>query len=166
VKASDVSRLLAELRRGGLSSWTIHGVYILLGSILNHALTRSLINESPLKRLAKTERPSGKSKSSPRRLTGDECAALISATSPTYRPFIATALFTGMRQSELLGLRWQDIDLDGGYIPVCYQLSRSRPAKVVRLKSGAGERDVYLMNELASLLRSTSWPRGSRRTRM
>lgn len=29
------------------------------------------------------------------------------------------ALTTGMRLGELLGLRWQDIDLDGGYGAIC-----------------------------------------------
>jgi integrase len=41
--------------------------------------------------------------------------------SPDY-PAIATAIFTGMRQGELLGLRWQDIDLDRGVIHIRQQL--------------------------------------------
>jgi integrase len=28
------------------------------------------------------------------------------------RPLLVTAIFTGMRSSELRGLRWQDVDLD------------------------------------------------------
>ena len=37
-------------------------------------------------------------------------------------PIVATALFSGMRRNELLGLRWQDVDFDGGYIHVRNQL--------------------------------------------
>jgi integrase len=32
------------------------------------------------------------------------------------RPLIITAIFTGMRHSELRGLRWSDVDLDAGQI--------------------------------------------------
>ena len=41
--------------------------------------------------------------------------------SPDY-PAIAVAIFTGMRQGEILGLRWKDIDLDRGVIHVRQQL--------------------------------------------
>lgn len=36
------------------------------------------------------------------------------------------ALFSGMRQSEIIGLRWDDVDLDAGLITVCRQLQKSR----------------------------------------
>jgi len=33
-------------------------------------------------------------------------------------PLYVTALATGMRQGELLALRWRDVDLDGGFLAV------------------------------------------------
>ena len=41
----------------------------------------------------------------------------IASQSPYY-PVIYTALKTGMRQAELLGLRWRDVDLDLASISV------------------------------------------------
>lgn len=41
--------------------------------------------------------------------------------SPDY-PIIATAILTGMRRGEILGLRWQDIDFEKGLIHVRQQL--------------------------------------------
>lgn len=41
--------------------------------------------------------------------------------SPDY-PVIAAAIFTGMRQGELLGLKWKNVDLDAGIIHVREQL--------------------------------------------
>lgn len=41
--------------------------------------------------------------------------------SPDY-PLIITAIYTGMRQGEILGLRWQDVDLDAGILHVRQQL--------------------------------------------
>lgn len=36
------------------------------------------------------------------------------------------ALFSGMRQSEIMGLQWDDVDLDAGTITVCRQLQKLR----------------------------------------
>jgi integrase len=48
-----------------------------------------------------------------RTLTPSEVEVLFeSATDNYYYPVIYTAVSTGLRQAELLGLRWRDIDLD------------------------------------------------------
>ena len=47
----------------------------------------------------------------------------LDACSDSYRPLIATALYTGMRISQLLGLIWDDVELDRGEIHVRAQLS-------------------------------------------
>jgi integrase len=54
----------------------------------------------------------------------EEIARLLDACLPAYRALIATALYTGMRMSELLGLIWDDVDLAGGAVHVRAQLSR------------------------------------------
>ncbi|MFN8558093.1 MAG: site-specific integrase [Dehalococcoidia bacterium] len=41
-----------------------------------------------------------------------------------FETLIYLALATGMRQGELLGLRWQDVDLDGRRIVIRFQLQR------------------------------------------
>ncbi|MEE2927094.1 MAG: tyrosine-type recombinase/integrase [Chloroflexota bacterium] len=45
-------------------------------------------------------------------------AFLESVKVTEYYPMFYTALFTGVRRSELLALRWSDIDLDLGYISI------------------------------------------------
>jgi integrase len=70
---------------------------------------------------------------------------------------VAVAAGTGLRVSELLGLRWQDANLDDGLLHVRSQLSKAtgkKPARLVALKTGAGERDVYLVAELGDLLKA------------
>jgi integrase len=47
-----------------------------------------------------------------------ELKSLIENSSARRRPFIVTAIFTGMRLSELRGLRWSDVDLEAGIIHV------------------------------------------------
>ncbi len=41
-----------------------------------------------------------------------------------YYELLYTSLFTGLRRSEILALRWQDIDLQNGYLTVCRVLHR------------------------------------------
>jgi len=43
--------------------------------------------------------------------TADEIKAILAAAGPRARPLLLTAIFTGLRSSELRGLRWSDIDL-------------------------------------------------------
>ncbi len=46
-------------------------------------------------------------------LNPDEIQALLSATDHRHYPLILTAVMTGMRRAELLGLTWPDIDING-----------------------------------------------------
>jgi integrase len=85
-----------------------------------------------------------------------ECGKLLDAASKRWRPLIATAVFTGLRISELLALRWQDVNFSDGLIHLRWQLSIAKadiPARPVPLKTDAGARDLYMLPELAAALR-------------
>ncbi len=163
IRPEHVARALEDYRRAGLAPWTVQGIYVILGSIVTHAMTRGLLMESPLKRLAKTERPRGKAQTQARTLTDEECGKLISAAPGLWAVMIALAASTGLRLSELLGLTWGDLNLTDAQIHVRQQLSvakgdkqgtrEAKPARLVSLKTGAGERDVYLLPELVTLLK-------------
>lgn len=71
-----------------------------------------------------------------------ELNSLIENSTARRRPFIITAIFTGMRLSELRGLNWSNVDLDAGVIHV-----RQRADAWCKLgppKSKAGKRDIPL----------------------
>jgi integrase len=55
-----------------------------------------------------------------------------------WRPLIITAAFTGLRASELRGLRWSDVDLEEGRIHVRQRADRYHEMGMP--KSGAGQR--------------------------
>jgi integrase len=123
--------------------------------VLALALRRGYIADNPLRRLEASERPRI-TRREQRVLTHEEIARLLAACLPRYRPFIASALYSGMRLSELLGLTWADVDLSEGLIHVRYQLSRARvdkPARRVRLKTPSAVRDIPLLPQLAALLK-------------
>ena len=71
-----------------------------------------------------------------------ELNLLIENSVPRRRPFIVTAIFTGMRLSELRGLKWSDVDLDAGVIHVRQRADRW--GKIGPTKSKAGMRDIPL----------------------
>jgi integrase len=70
---------------------------------------------------------------------------------PKYQPVLAAAAWSGMRQSELLALRWCDVDFEAGFLRVSKQLSRS--GEYVPPKTSQAMRDVVLTSRLGRLLR-------------
>jgi integrase len=65
-----------------------------------------------------------------------------------------TACFTGLRSSELRGLRWQDVELDGDAPQVHVRQRADRYRTIGRLKSASGERTIPLGPFAANTLRS------------
>lgn len=53
---------------------------------------------------------------------------LLDACLPAYRMLIATALYTGMRHSELLGLIWQGVELSHAAVSTFARSSRALAA--------------------------------------
>ena len=85
----------------------------------------------------------------------DEIERLLGACPPPDRLLVTTALYSGLRISELLGLIWDDIDFAAGLIRVRAQLSRAHrgePARRVAPKTPASVREVPLVSQLSHLL--------------
>lgn len=78
--------------------------------------------------------------------------AMIAAAGDKERPFILTAITTGLRSSELRGLRWQDIDLAAGTITVRQRADQW--GQIGPPKSEAGKRTIPVPPELVSELKA------------
>jgi integrase len=155
ITTDELAQLINQLRAKGLAAKTISGALTPLNRVLNHAVRRGHLTDNPLRRLEQHERPRHHRREQ-RVLDHHQISALLNASLPRYKPFLATALYTGMRLNELLGLTWQDINLDQQLIHVRHQLShptRERPARRVRLKTPAASRDIPLLPQLAALLK-------------
>ena len=74
--------------------------------------------------------------------TSGEIKSIIAAAMGHSRPFLLTAIFTGLRSSELRGLRWSDVDLKQGRLEVRQRADRY--GKIGSPKSEAGHRTVPL----------------------
>lgn len=136
---------------GLLSNWTVRGVLNVVNVVVEHAVKHEYVASNPLSKL-NGEKPPARNRTKARILEAEEVARLIERAPSGYRALILTAVYTGMRQSELLGLRWQNIDFDAGTIHIAHQLSRAtrtKPARVVPLKTDAGERHIDMAPQLA-----------------
>ena len=69
-----------------------------------------------------------------------EIKAIVGALQGRWRPFMLVAIFTGLRASELRGLRWADVDLSKRELHVRQRADRYKV--IGKPKSEAGERTV------------------------
>jgi integrase len=70
---------------------------------------------------------------------------------------VIVGLFTGMRRSEILGLRWSHIDLDAKVITVREAVEETDAGlRLKELKSKAGKRDIALPDIVVDALRADS----------
>jgi integrase len=155
ITTADVAELLDGVREQGCSEKTVAGALATLGSVMGFAVRNGWIADNPVTRLERDERPHP-ARRQQRVLGREEIARLLDACLPAYRALIATALYTGMRMSELLGLIWDDIELGGGTVHVRAQLSRAHAdarARRVAPKTRSSLRQIPLAPQLAAILR-------------
>jgi integrase len=150
IDVDDVLRLIGELREAGYSGWSIRSILTPLSRLFSHAVRRDVVAVSPISKLDRSERPAVW-KREQRVLNGEEIGRLLDAVAPRYRTLIASAILTGLRQSELLGLRWRDVDFQDELIRVRNALDRH--GNDVPPKTEHAVRDVVLIPALADLLR-------------
>jgi integrase len=79
-----------------------------------------------------------------------EIQAVLQAADPRWRVIILAAVLTGLREAELLGLAWGDIDWSARQIYVRQQYTAGRFSE---LKTKASRRRVDLPGELVAELR-------------
>lgn len=100
----------------------IRKVRVSLSSLLSDAQERGLVSRNVVRELRRT-RKKGKDRQAERRQKGklkigvdiptrEEVKAIVAAAHGRWRPILLTAIFTGLRSSELRGLRWADVDFD------------------------------------------------------
>jgi integrase len=107
--------------RQPLSAATVHKHLVVLRRALAEAVKLRLIAVNPADDI---QSPSVRPLTERRALTEEEIRLLITAARGTrYDLPIRLTLATGLRQGELLGLRWDDVDLDAGTLSVRRTLS-------------------------------------------
>jgi integrase len=83
--------------------------------------------------------------------TKDEIRAILSAAQGCWRPLVVTAIFTGLRASELRGLQWKDVDLDQAKLTVRQRADRY--GTIGSPKSKSAQREIPLAPMVVNTLR-------------
>ena len=139
VRAAHVEALANAMLRDDKAPKTVRNVLSFLFSIFEHAIDRGHLRENPVRRATRPgRRRQGDANPDLQFLTVEELEAVLRAIpdevvfrtpaptrrgrsgpapppppdvlGPVLRVVILTAAMTGLRQSELLGLRWRDVD--------------------------------------------------------
>jgi integrase len=132
-----------------------------LGALLAHAQETGLVARNVVREI-RSGRRRGKERQAERRAkpklkigvdipTREEIKAIVSRAHGWWRPLLLTAIFTGLRASELRGLRWMNVDLAKRELHVRERADEYK--QLGRPKSGAGERSVPLTPMVVSVLR-------------
>jgi integrase len=155
VRKSEIEALMTALTEAGKAGRTRLGVFKLLSQVFTFAQRHDRCEQNPCRYL---RRPRVRECSEIRFLNQQELDALIAAVDvseepygPTDRAIFLTAAMTGMRQGELLALRWRDVDWEAKRIRVRRNYTRgywSTP------KSRSGERAVPLSGRVDGELRA------------
>src|SRR5215510_6223900 len=152
LRPADLAALYAALGRGGLASRTIRLIHTVLHRALGQAKSWDLIRNNPADLVKPPKMPNQETPM----LQPDQAAALLERLrgKPLYL-LASLALGTGMRRNEMLGLRWQDVDLAAGRLTIERSLEQTTAhgIRVKGPKTKHGRRTISLPAHLVTELR-------------
>lgn len=164
VTIADIETVAATMLDRGLAPKTVRNVITFMHSVFEHAIERGWATQNPVRRASRPKRRrAGDANPDLQFLTVPELVAVLraipdevvtrtpaptrrgragsappippDALGPVIRVVVLAAAMTGLRQSELLGLRWRDVDWTA-------QRIRVRNAWVRGEHSGEGKSDL------------------------
>ena len=142
VKTTEVESWLRSLP---LAKSTCAKIRNLMSVLFNHAWRHELFDRNPIRLV----RQSAKRRTAPTVLIPNEIKPLADHLNIRERTLVLLAASTGLRQSELFGLKWGDIDFENGTMTV----TRSITYGVVgRCKTESSQKPVPVHSILADAL--------------
>jgi integrase len=153
ITPGQVEAVAAEMLREGKAAKTRASALKLLSQVISFAQRRGWCRDNPC---PKTGKAKVRESTDIRFLDRTELEALVAAVDVSAEPFghtdraiFLTAAMTGMRQGELLALRWRDVDWGAKKIRVRRNYVRGHWDTP---KSRSGERSVPLASRVATEL--------------
>jgi integrase len=152
LRSDQIQSLYNEKLDNGTSARTVLLIHAVLHRSLVHALKLGLIGRNPVDAVT---RPKVRRKEM-RVFTDDQARTFLSAAKQTrHACLFQLALHTGMRQGELLGLRWKDINWINRQIHVQRQLQRVPNGSLIfsEPKTAASRRTIVISPTMVDSLR-------------
>lgn len=143
---------------GSLSERTIKHHHRLLSTMFQHAVEWQLISDNPVKRVNPPKIPKKESKF----YEVDDTMKLIDALNLApikYKLMTTLTIFTGIRRSELMGLRWQDIDINNHTITIAQtsQYVRGQGIVIGDTKNNTSQRTISYPEFVSDMFKLLQW---------
>jgi len=147
INPQNVQKVISDMSGKGLSPLTVQKALTVLRMILKKAQSYGYIGSNPALYI-KPPRKAGKEMDY---LIPEEVSRLLDSATLRSKPIFAVAVFAGLRQGEIIALRWQDVNLEQGYISVNHSYHPKQG--FTEPKSRAGRRAVSIGPELNEILK-------------
>jgi len=155
----EIARFNMILREKGCSPSTRAKHLRVLGACLQAAVFFRHAESNPVRELPPAQRPRPEQKEAAYFENEELPRLFCHLRDEPYRSLCLIALKTGMRQGELLALRWCDVDLEEAVVRV----RRSRTGRTIGTPKNRERRDVDLLSDVVDLLTGLrgEWGRAS-----
>ena len=147
-----------RLRKDGRSPAMIKRVLGDLGSILADAQERGLVAQNVVRSMSQRKKQRDSERRHKARLkvgvdipAPEEIKSIVTHLDGRWRALLLTAIFTGLRASELRGLRWDDVDFKKGELHVRQRADKFK--SIGKPKTRSGQRVVPMPPILVNTLR-------------
>jgi integrase len=162
--AARLQQFCTEKIDAGCSARTVELSHLNISQALDQAVALGWVSRNVADVV---KPPRGKPKEMDTWGVEDSMRFLAVAAQSTYGPVWLLALTKGLRKGELLGVRWQDIDLERGILRVRQTVGSLRGKVVIRgTKTPKSRRDVDLWGGVLAALRAHKVRQNERRLEM
>ena len=151
LKPEHVRRLYRKKLDSGLSNRTVQLIHTTLRKALQQALSDGILPRNVCeavkapRRVRKEMRP----------LTPEQARTFLEAAKgDRLQALYVLAITTGLREGELLGLRWADVNLEGGKLRVLRQLTRTKRGLSFTAPKRGRTRVVRLTDTAVAILKT------------
>ena len=161
VSKRDINELMRLMDLAGQSPHSQHQARALVSAMFVHAIKSDIVLTNPVATSEKVKL--GDHEAEPLTLTEAKRVIEMSKTTALKLRW-RISLYYGLRQGEVLGLRWKDIDLSTGNMSVRVQMQKiNKVATFVPLKTRASRRILPLDSETVRLFRAHKAEQSARR---
>ncbi len=119
ITTAKIEKFIVDRQTEGMNINTLRKILVTLNQIMAYAVRHGYIDYNPVR---DAERPRGQGqeeKPSIRVLTPDEIHFLLQAeNNQKFKTMFMLAIMSGLRQGELLGLKWSDVDWPNNQIQI------------------------------------------------
>lgn len=153
LRSEVIQAYYAKAQERSLSARSVHYIHRLLKQALKYAVWQEYIAINPCDRV----RPPSPQKRAKRTLEPIEIEALKEAAKDSqFYPVIYTAVSSGLRRNELLGLRWRDADIESDKPTISVSRTLYKRRGVIEFREPKTERSrrcISITEKLAAYLR-------------